>query len=92
MRSATMGKKQSDTRYSRLVQSPELKRYAQTFVENEIDDRWLPTLTADNLRNLGVILIGHRRLLLDSDSFAARQAAGGDRAAYDARTPRAPSS
>jgi hypothetical protein len=33
MRSATMEEKQSDTRYGRLVESLELERYAQTFIE-----------------------------------------------------------
>jgi hypothetical protein len=34
--------------------------------ENEIDDTVLPSLTAEDLRNLGVDLVGHRRKLLDA--------------------------
>ena len=41
-----------------------LERYAETFRENEIDLRVLPELTADDLKELGVAAIGHRRLLL----------------------------
>ena len=41
-----------------------LERYEQAFRENEIDLRVLPELTADDLRELGVAAIGHRRLLL----------------------------
>ena len=44
----------------------DLERYAAAFAENEIDERSLPTLTADDLRDLGVTLIGHRRRLLDA--------------------------
>src|SRR6516162_4982056 len=41
-----------------------LERYEQSFRENEIDLRVLPELTADDLKELGVAAIGHRRLLL----------------------------
>jgi hypothetical protein len=41
-----------------------LGQYASTFQENEIDDTVLPTLTAENLKDLGVSLVGHRRKLL----------------------------
>ena len=41
-----------------------LERYQQAFRENEIDLRVLPELTADDLKELGVAAIGHRRLLL----------------------------
>jgi SAM domain (Sterile alpha motif) len=40
-----------------------LERYEQAFRENEIDLRVLPELTADDLKELGVAAIGHRRLL-----------------------------
>ena len=42
-----------------------LEQYATAFRENEIGERVLPSLTADDLKELGVNLIGHRRLLLD---------------------------
>ena len=41
-----------------------LERYEQSFRDNEIDQRILPELTADDLKELGVTAIGHRRLLL----------------------------
>src|SRR5215471_1919915 len=41
-----------------------LERYERAFRENEIDLRVLPELTADDLKELGVAAIGHRRLLL----------------------------
>jgi hypothetical protein len=41
-----------------------LERYEQAFRENEIDLRVVPELTADDLKELGVGAIGHRRLLL----------------------------
>src|ERR1700749_1101703 len=41
-----------------------LERYEQAFRENEIDLLVLPELTADDLKELGVAAIGHRRLLL----------------------------
>src|ERR1700740_2268240 len=41
-----------------------LGRYDEAFRDNEIDLRILPELTADDLKELGVAAIGHRRLLL----------------------------
>jgi class 3 adenylate cyclase len=43
-----------------------LERYVPVFRENEIDERVLPSLTAEDLRDLGVTLVGHRRRLLDA--------------------------
>jgi hypothetical protein len=43
-----------------------LERYEAAFRENEIDDTVLPTLTADDLRDLGVGFVGHRRKLLNA--------------------------
>jgi hypothetical protein len=42
-----------------------LEQYATAFRENDIGERVLPSLTADDLKELGVNLIGHRRLMLD---------------------------
>jgi len=41
-----------------------LQQYEQAFCENAIDDAVLPELTADDLKDLGVSLVGHRRKLL----------------------------
>jgi hypothetical protein len=43
-----------------------LERYVPAFRENEIDERVLPSLTAEDLKDLGVTLVGHRRRLLDA--------------------------
>ena len=44
----------------------ELERYEAAFRANEIDASVLPRLTAEDLTDLGVTLVGHRRRLLDA--------------------------
>src|SRR5690349_14133907 len=41
-------------------------RYERAFRENEIDWEALSKLTAEDLKDLGVVLGGHRRRLLDA--------------------------
>ena len=41
-----------------------LEQYASVFEDNAIDAGVLPELTADDLKDLGVSLVGHRRKLL----------------------------
>jgi hypothetical protein len=43
-----------------------LDRYEAAFRENEIDETVLPSLTLEDLKDLGVSLVGHRRKLLDA--------------------------
>ena len=43
-----------------------LERYDQAFRDNEIDGKVLSSLTAEDLKDLGVTLVGHRRRLLDA--------------------------
>ena len=43
-----------------------LEHYEQSFHENEIDADILPTLTVEDLKDLGVTVIGHRRKLLNA--------------------------
>jgi class 3 adenylate cyclase/predicted ATPase len=43
-----------------------LERYEVAFRENEIDETVLPSLTAEDLKDLGVGIVGHRRKLLDA--------------------------
>jgi hypothetical protein len=43
-----------------------LERYEAAFRENEIDDTVLPNLTGEDLKDLGVSIVGHRRKLLDA--------------------------
>src|SRR5215475_4592256 len=43
-----------------------LEQYEQAFRDHEVDEEVLPKLTADDLTGLGVLLIGHRRKLLEA--------------------------
>ena len=43
-----------------------LGKYEAAFRENEINERVLPSLTAEDLKELGVTALGHRRILLDA--------------------------
>jgi hypothetical protein len=43
-----------------------LERYAATFRDNDIDVAVLHRLTTEDLRELGVASVGHRRVLLDA--------------------------
>jgi class 3 adenylate cyclase/predicted ATPase len=43
-----------------------LEQYEASFRENKIDDTVLPRLTAEDLKDLGVGFVGHRRRLLDA--------------------------
>jgi len=43
-----------------------LGKYEAVFRENEIDETVLPSLTAEDLKDLGVGIVGHRRKLLDA--------------------------
>jgi class 3 adenylate cyclase/predicted ATPase/DNA polymerase III delta prime subunit len=52
-----------------------LQQYEQAFCDNAIDAVVLPELTADDLRELGVSLVGHRRKLLAA--IAALRSEGG---------------
>src|ERR1700747_3007850 len=43
-----------------------LGQYEAVFRTNEIDETVLPSLTAEDLKELGVAAVGHRRKLLDA--------------------------
>src|SRR5258708_28094732 len=43
-----------------------LEHYEAAFRENQIDDMVLPSLTAEDLKDLGVGFVGDRRKLLDA--------------------------
>src|SRR3974390_2886677 len=62
-----------------------LGQYERSFRENEIDETVLPSLTAEDLRELGVVALGHRRKLLDA--IAALRAEGGVKAPLLAAAP-----
>jgi len=48
------------------LRSLRVERYEAAFRENEIDDTVLPNLTAEDLKDSGVGIVGHRRKLLDA--------------------------
>ena len=48
------------------LQSLGLERYAAAFRENEIDETVLTSLTTEDLKDLGVKTVGHRRKLLNA--------------------------
>jgi class 3 adenylate cyclase len=62
-----------------------LGKYEAAFRENEIDETVLPGLTAEDLKELGVAALGHRRKLLDAIA-ALRTGAGGKAASADIAT------
>ena len=43
-----------------------LERYEAAFRENDVDAELLPNLAADDLKELGVTSLGHRRRLLEA--------------------------
>ena len=43
-----------------------LERYQATFRENDVDADLLPNLTADDLKEIGISSLGHRRRLLEA--------------------------
>ena len=43
-----------------------LEQYAPAFRDNAIDAKILPSLTVEDLKDLGVTSVGHRRQLLDA--------------------------
>jgi class 3 adenylate cyclase len=51
-----------------------LERYEEAFRENEIDAEILPKLTADDLKDLGITTVGHRRKLLEAIAALAEPA------------------
>ena len=48
------------------LRSLDLGRYEQAFRDNEIDEQILPSLTAEDLKEIGVAPVGHRRKLLEA--------------------------
>ncbi len=50
-----------------------LERYEAAFRDNEINEKVLPNLTAEDLKDIGVVIVGHRRTLLDAMAAYARR-------------------
>jgi class 3 adenylate cyclase/tetratricopeptide (TPR) repeat protein len=62
-----------------------LQSYEQAFRDNGIDFDVLPRLTADDLKEIGVLAVGHRRKILDAiRELAARVPADGTQMPHDA--------
>ena len=53
------------------LQGLELESYAEAFADNDIDGAMLPALTAEDLKDVGVASVGHRRKLLEAISALA---------------------
>jgi class 3 adenylate cyclase len=68
-----------------------LERYEAAFRENDIDETVLPNLTAEDLKELGVASLGHRRKLLDAIDALRRDAGGKAPSVDEATTSSAPS-
>jgi class 3 adenylate cyclase len=66
-----------------------LEEYEAAFRDNKINERVLPSLTAEDLKELGVAALGHRRILLDAIA-ALREDTGGKAPSADV-APSAPS-
>jgi class 3 adenylate cyclase len=62
-----------------------LEEYEAAFRNNKINERVLPSLTAEDLKELGVTALGDRRILLDAIA-ALRADAGGKTPAVEAAT------
>ncbi len=67
-----------------------LERYADAFIENEIEVGLILSLTPDDLRDLGVVSVGHRRRMLNSIAKlkSARDGPAEGTGRIDQRTPR----
>src|SRR5215472_2843292 len=61
-----------------------LEKYASAFDENAINWAVLPKLTADDLKDIGVTAVGHRRVLLEAIASLGTEPATADATA----TPR----
>ena len=68
-----------------------LERYEAAFRENEIDETVLPSLTHENLKELGVTALGHRLKLLDAIAALRTDRTTRPSSADEATGPAAPS-
>ncbi len=68
-----------------------LGQYEAAFRENAIDGKVLPRLTAEDLKDMGVVIVGHRRTMLSAiEALSARSEPLAERAARAAAPPQAP--
>ena len=71
------------------LQSLGLAKYEAIFRENDLDETVLLTLTAEDLKELGVTSFGHRRKLLDAIAALRNDDTGKTRSVEAGTTPRA---
>src|SRR5208337_61801 len=64
-----------------------LEEYEPAFRDNAIDGAVLPRLTSDDLRDIGVAQVGHRRKLLDAIAALGVPAPGPTRSAVEPTSP-----
>src|ERR1700745_2874104 len=68
-----------------------LEEYEAAFRDNEINERVLPNLTQEDLKEIGVGPVGHRRILLDAIAALRGDAGSKPPSADVATTSAAPS-
>ena len=66
-----------------------LEQYEAAFRENEIDERVLPSLTQEDLKEIGIGPVGHRRILLKAIAALSADVSDNDLSADVATTSRA---
>src|SRR6516165_2988198 len=67
-----------------------LEEYEAAFRDNKVDERVLPNLTQEDLKEIGVGPVGHRRILLEAIA-TLRNNSGGKAPSVEATTSSAPS-
>jgi class 3 adenylate cyclase/predicted ATPase len=60
-----------------------LQQYEAAFRKNDIDEALLPSLTAQDLKDIGVVVVGHRRKLLNAIGALSGNADGADSATLE---------
>jgi hypothetical protein len=68
-----------------------LERYEAAFRDNEIDERVLTSLTQEDLKEIGVGPVGHRRMLLEAIAALQADRGGNALSSESATTSSAPS-
>ena len=64
-----------------------LEKYEAAFRDNEINEKVLPKLTAEDLKDIGIGIVGHRRVLLDAIAALRAELNGKAAPAASASTP-----
>lgn len=75
-------------RLSALLARLDLENYLSLFRDNDVDDDLLPELTSDDLKEIGIRSLGHRKRILAA--IAEEQEQAGDQAERTAAGPRSP--